>query len=129
MVACIWFRFDRSRFELVVEYLRYNLARLVCANVVLSDQYAGNITFVAETGQSIYLGSRDRALVDNGIIYKAIGSVHGDVTVYQSPFLQGGKVVDDDARTSGGDEYPYAFGRRFAQRSAITAETSDLLFL
>ena len=26
-------------------------------------------------------------------------------------------------------EYPYAFGRRFAQRSAITAETSDLLFL
>ena len=37
--------------------------------------------------------------VDNGVFYKAIGAVHRDVAVYQIPFLQGGQVVDDDART------------------------------
>ncbi len=48
--------------------------------------------------------------VDDGIVYKTIGAIHGDVAVYQLPVLQRGEVIDDDARATGCDEYLYAFG-------------------
>ena len=100
----------------MVEYLRYGLVGLVYANIVFAYQYAGDIAFVAETCQRIHFGCRNGAFVDDGIVHKTIGAVHGDVAVYQFPFLQGGEVVDDDTRTSGGNEYLYALGFSGFQR-------------
>ena len=88
----------------------YEFARLIDANIVFAHQYAGEIALVTEACQCIDFGCRYGAFVDNGIVHKAIGAVHGDVAVYQFPFLQGGEVIDDDTRTSGRNEYLYAFG-------------------
>lgn len=110
MVVGIGLWFNRVCFELIIEYFRYNLTRLVCTNIMFAYEYAGNITFVAEFCQYVHFGCRNGAFVDDGIVYKTIGAIHGDVTVYQFPVLQRGEVIDDDARATGCDEYLYAFG-------------------
>ncbi len=109
--VCIGFGWDGVCFELSVEYLCYEFARLIDANIVFAHQYAGEIALVTEACQCIDFGCRRYGtFVDNGIVHKTIGAVHGDVAVYQFPFLQGGEVIDDDTRTSGRNEYLYAFG-------------------
>ena len=47
MVVGIGLWFNRVCFELIIEYFRYNLTRLVCTNIMFAYEYAGNITFVA----------------------------------------------------------------------------------
>ena len=99
MVVCIGFGWDGVCFELSVEYLCYEFARLIDANIVFTHQYAGEIALVTEACQCIDFGCRYGTFVDNGIVHKTIGTVHGDVAVYQFLFLQGGEVIDDDTRT------------------------------
>lgn len=116
MAVGIGLCFDGVHFELAVEDFLHYFAGLVHADVVLSHQDAWDVTFVAESCQGIHFRCRYGAFVDNGVFYKAIGAVHRDVAVYQIPFLQGGQVVDDDARTSGRNEDMYAFGLGGSQR-------------
>lgn len=101
MAVGIGLCFDGVHFQLVMEDFLHYFAGLVHADVVLSHQDAWDVAFVAESCQGIHFRCRYGAFVDNGVFYKAIGAVHRDVAVYQIPFLQGGQVVDDDARTSG----------------------------
>lgn len=116
MAVGIGFCLDGVYFQLAVEDFLHCFVGLVHADVVLSHQNAGDAAFVAESCQGIHFRCRYGAFVDNGIFYKAIGAVHRNVAVYQIPFLQGGQVVDDDARTSGRNEDMYAFGLGGSQR-------------
>ncbi len=116
MAVGIGLCFDGVHFQLAVEDFLHCFAGLVHADVMLSHQYAGDAALVAEGCQGVYFLGRYGAFVDNGIFYKAIGTVHRDVAVYQIPFLQGGKVIDDDAWTSGRNEDMYAFGLGGSQR-------------
>lgn len=116
MAVGIGLCFDGVHFQLVMEDFLHYFAGLVHADVVLSHQDAWDVAFVAESCQGIHFCCRYGAFVDNGVFYKAIGAVHRDVAVYQIPFLQGGQVVDDDARTSGRNEDMYAFGLGGSQR-------------
>ena len=93
MVVCIGFGWDGVCFELSVEYLCYEFARLIDANIVFAHHYAVEIALVTEACQCIDFGCRYGTFVDNGIVHKTIGAVHGDVAVYQFLFLQGGATT------------------------------------
>lgn len=75
MVVGIGLWFNRVCFELIIEYFRYNLTRLVCTNIMFTYEYAGNIMFVTEFCQYVHFGCRNGAFVDDGIVYKTIGAI------------------------------------------------------
>ena len=69
----------------------------------------GKVSLVRKCSQCLNILYRDGMFVNHSSPTNNT-LVHGDVAVYQFPFLQGGEVIDDDTRTSGRNEYLYAFG-------------------
>ena len=99
-----------GHFEVLVEDLAHAVVGLADADVVFAHHDAGNVAMGAVAGKRADVLGRYGAFVDHLIAHKAVGSVHGDVAVYQPPTLQGAEVGDDDARAAGGDEDAVAPG-------------------
>ena len=96
--------------QVFVEDLLHALVGLADADGVFAHYDAGDAPLGAIVGERADVVGWYGALVDHFVAHEAIGAVHRDITVYQSSFLQGTQVVDDDARTAGGDENAVAFG-------------------
>ena len=54
----------------------------------------GKVSFVRKCSHCLNILYRDGMFVNHLISNETIPSVHGDVAVYQFPFLKGGEVVD-----------------------------------
>ena len=96
--------------QVFVEDLLHALVGLADADGVFAHYDAGDAPLGAIVGERADVVGWYGALVDHFVAHEAIGAVHRDITVYQPSFLQGTQVVDDDARTAGGDENAVAFG-------------------
>ena len=96
--------------QVFVEDLLHAFIGLADADGVLAHHDAGDAPPGTIAGKRTDVVGGDGTLVDYLITHEAVGAVHGDVTVYQSPLLQGTQVVDDDARAAGGDEDAVSLG-------------------
>ena len=100
--------------QVFVEDLLHAFVGLADADGVLAHHDAGDAPLGTVAGKHTDVVGGDGTLVDYLIAHEAIGAVHRDITVYQSSFLQGTQVVDNDARTAGSDKdaVPLGLGGR-----------------
>ena len=91
----------------------------------------GKVSLVRKCSQCLNILYRDGMFVNHLIFNETIPSVHGDVAVYQFPFLEGGEVVDNRFRASGSDEYLdtfsfcFGYGCEGRRRNFVSVETNQ----
>ena len=76
---------------------------------MFSYKYAGVSFLFTNLCQCPYLSGRNGAFVNHFITYETVGTVHRDVTVYQSPVLYIRQIVDNRFGASCGNKDFNAF--------------------
>ena len=94
---------------MLIENVTEQVVGLADRSIVFTDKNTRIIVLLAEVGNGFHVFVRDGAFIDDFIAHIAISAIHCDVSVDESPALKFIEVVDDQCRTTGGDEDLYTF--------------------